>query len=1207
MESQTIDDARAELAAALNRARVEQHLSIRAAARIAGVPAATMQGWLSGRYFPTPALRGEFVRLAEHLGLGHKVSAAVWRAESVHPSLEDRAPYLGLSPYRVDDADLFFGRDAESDRLGQAVRSVAGTASPIVVVVGGSGCGKSSLVSSGLAGRECLESGSLSGWHPRFLRLAELDEEVGRSQDHGPQVWIIDQVEDALVSGQRWSSRSLSSIPGGVVLVLVVRADAFGRLTDEPALARAVAHPFVVAPLRADDVRQVVRGPLERVGIRVDQALVEMILRDAGITSEDSGLPSGALPLLSNALLATWQSRRVDGPMSVEDYLANGGLPGSVDVLAERVFDRLAPGAGEAARQAFLTLVEVGPDLVLRRSVPRMDLTEEQNGVLAPFRDARLVSLTESDRIEIGHDALLTHWQRLADWIQEDRDSLRALDLVRRAADAWDGHARAPELLLPVTQLPGVQEHVTSDATAPLTRVEQEFVARSAQHFAERLDQERAQNRRLRRQRSLVAGLLVVSVALGAVIGSLALRYRSVQLAAQSRQVASDSVSLSAKDPNLRAQMALIAAKLSGTREADSALIEASGIDVPTRWLGPGSAAVAASADGSVVVRGDGAGTLTLWRDDIENSPGQTVRLPGSTDQIYGVSVAVIGGRTLVAVAGRSIASLWDITGTPRRILDAGLTGTAYAADISTASGLVAFAGVSSTVVLPLNGGRPARNVPMGSTTAALGPDGTLYLGQTSGVSVWKAAPTGYERAGSLTDPSAPAGTRVQSLAISPDGRRLAAGYNAPRVSVFDLASRAVTGATVGGDWINQVAFSPDSAELAVASSDQHTYVLGAGDLTPRRVLADPSKVAGVTWSGPLVVTAGVDGAVRVWRGASPKLRDGGTPVWQFASDATATKWFAAITGGQVLLWKVEGTSFVPMPQPRIPSAVSLGAGVAITPDGSSMVAVGRSGELVFWPLGTSGAATPRVYHLLPAGTNLGSVAFSASGNMVAVTLPTSGTTVVATRAADGSWHQVATLRTLTPLVASFDLDRPILYVGIGANAVTVWDLGAPSHPVLDATIANDATPSVQMPGAGHLLAVGSDIGTVTVWDTSDPTHPVLKQRHRDALSAIYGLSFNPQATMLAAASGDGIEWGWSVPSGRTLFALDGGFGQAYETRFAADGRRLLATGASGIIREWTPVPAAARAELCGEIGDRVTPTEAGRYLPGIGAISPCS
>lgn len=69
---------RAELTRLINRARQDRHISIRSAARIAGVPAATVQGWLAGRHFPTPALRPKFLLLVEALELTDYLHPNLW-------------------------------------------------------------------------------------------------------------------------------------------------------------------------------------------------------------------------------------------------------------------------------------------------------------------------------------------------------------------------------------------------------------------------------------------------------------------------------------------------------------------------------------------------------------------------------------------------------------------------------------------------------------------------------------------------------------------------------------------------------------------------------------------------------------------------------------------------------------------------------------------------------------------------------------------------------------------------------------------------------------------------------------------------------------------------------------------------------------------------------------------------------------------------
>jgi DNA-binding transcriptional regulator YiaG len=69
---------REEFAALVNDARRRQYLSIRAVARVAQVPATTIQGWLDGRHFPSPALRPNYLLLVNHLGLDDEVPDDIW-------------------------------------------------------------------------------------------------------------------------------------------------------------------------------------------------------------------------------------------------------------------------------------------------------------------------------------------------------------------------------------------------------------------------------------------------------------------------------------------------------------------------------------------------------------------------------------------------------------------------------------------------------------------------------------------------------------------------------------------------------------------------------------------------------------------------------------------------------------------------------------------------------------------------------------------------------------------------------------------------------------------------------------------------------------------------------------------------------------------------------------------------------------------------
>jgi WD40 repeat protein len=75
-------------------------------------------------------------------------------------------PYPGLRPFRRDETDIFFGREDQTDELLERLGR-----SRFIAVLGLSGCGKSSLVRTGLIAG--LESGFLASTGPRW-RVAEM-------------------------------------------------------------------------------------------------------------------------------------------------------------------------------------------------------------------------------------------------------------------------------------------------------------------------------------------------------------------------------------------------------------------------------------------------------------------------------------------------------------------------------------------------------------------------------------------------------------------------------------------------------------------------------------------------------------------------------------------------------------------------------------------------------------------------------------------------------------------------------------------------------------------------------------------------------------------------------------------------------------------------------------------------------------------------
>ena len=1198
-DSAVSTSTRDQLAAALEKARREQHVSIRAAARSIGLPTATVQGWLNGHHFPTPALRPQFLQLVQQLGLEAQLTPELWGVDVEGAWLAKDSPYLGLRPYSSDDWTLFSGRDAESARLATEVLRLSGEPRRVLVVLGASGSGKSSLVAAGVAGRHTQPGDILSGWNVRFFGITDLGE-MTTTEPH--ELWVMDQFDDQIRSQAIEGLDRLTSLPDGVVVLVVLRADAFGEAARFPELREPLSRPFLVGPVTGDDLRRIVTGPAEAVGTTVDPQLVELVLRDAGQTSDD--VQPGVLPLISNALAAGWT--RSDGKvLRASDYLAAGGLAHSIDELAESAYAGIEGEAADSVKALFLSLVSLDGEAIVRRHAQLDELSDAHRSVAHVYAAARLLTISDTE-VWISHDALIAHWPRLGEWIEEDRSRLRAMERLQQAAGSWEEQGRPDALLLPVNRLPVFQAAVQESGGAPTALVVREFVTASESHFASVVQQERVVNGRLRRRARIVTTLAVLATVLAVIAGYQVVRTQAIQADAQSRQVAAAAVGLRVVDPNVRAQMATAASVISDTREGNSAVLDAAAADTPTRWTGPADAVAGATLDGSYVVRANSVGEVTWWPAGVvRTSPGTTFVADTTAAPIYAVAAVVRAGRLLVATAGKC-RTVWDVTAEPKQLYGACPKDTTYAAAFSGDGSLLVFGGEQSatwmtvadqSVVALQEAAAAARAVTF--TTS-----GDVFLGGDGPVTRWSRTGSTYAQLSTMPEAETRSG-RVQALAVSPDGHWLAAGIAASEVRLWDLTSGtelpAVKDVT---SYVNGLAFSADNSRLAIADSDQKAYVVSTSDWSVERVLSDPAQVTAVAWTGTELVSSSIDGSLRVWDGRSPIIRRSGTPLWQLTADATGEKWLATASGGKVMLWK--GTGLETAPTPTVPSGFRLGSALAINSSGTELVVGTRTGAVASWTLGEAGAGEPRTSQLTDTGS-FGSIAISPDGSTMVATRYLGTTAIVAHRGADGAWSPTATLDTPTPQTGAFTADGKEYCVGSADGYVMVFDMTS-STPRLLETLKTDADPTaVTTSRQGTLLAAGTDLGTVYLWDLSDPTKPTVVHTYHDAISPVDGVSFSPDGQHLAAASGEGYLWLWDIGKDTTArYSLTGGLGTALDVRFYANGQKLLGAGDTGQLRAWETTPAAARTQLCAKQGTPLTGDEWARYLPGVARQKVC-
>jgi hypothetical protein len=543
--------------------------------------AAALSEALSGRRLPSLAVTGAVVRAC---GGDIDEWTERWRhLASAQPGAgpDTPAPYVGLAPYQAGDADRFFGREA----LTGALVTLTGER-PFVGVFGASGAGKSSLLRAGLVARSSRNPILITPGTDPITELAVavaglVDEPVDRVRGDlaaGPEAlrgWlakaadevllVVDQFEEAFTlcgeADRDWLIRALTTAAGPHARVVVgVRADFYGHCARHPELVTALHRAQVlVGPMSTEELRSAISEPAARAGATIETALVARLISDV------TGQPA-SLPLVSHALAETWRRRR-GMVLTLAGYEDVGGIEHALTRTAEHTFEELTEEDRDAVRLLFLRLVVPGDGTEdTKRRARRADLPAPE-ALLERLAATRLITI-DRDSVELAHEALLRAWPRLAGWIAQDRDALRAQHRIAEATAIWEAHDRDPDTLLRGARLE--QAGLLRDR---LNRREREFL--DAGLRAERA-RAKAGRRAARRLRRLAAGLTVLAVLLA---GTAFAAFLAQRKAAEQRN---EALSLRAADtardmiagrPRDAAALALAAYRLAPTAQARDVLV----------------------------------------------------------------------------------------------------------------------------------------------------------------------------------------------------------------------------------------------------------------------------------------------------------------------------------------------------------------------------------------------------------------------------------------------------------------------------------------------------------------------------------------------------------------------------------------------------------------------------------------------------------
>lgn len=1066
-----------------------------------------------------------FPSMAEHLDmdgwreLDRQLGSG--RAAATDETLTGKRPYRGLASFASRHAELFFGRDRETEMLANRIRR-----SVMVTVTGPSGSGKTSLLRAGVlpALHGYRQLSMRPGHAPMQTLMRRLREdfasELGHAlsesavrgveptlaslcRAHGVRLLVcVDQCEELFTLcrngderaafAQALAGMTAAGADGPIRVVLSIRGDFFARLATLPALAGVYSrHVEVVTTPDADALRDILIRPANAFGYSFEDP--ELI---ATMLAPLAGEPA-PLTMLQFAADRMWELRdRQWQRLTWAAYEAIGGVEGALAAHADSVLDALTTGQREIARTLLLRLITAeGTRAVVDQKTLLDTALAGANGanVLARLVDARLVVARETSAesagdpsgesdagagsdasVELIHEALLLRWDRLRAWIDDDREALRVRDRVAAAASQWVRERAASDYLLAEGKPLAEAEALLTERIDLLQPNEIEFI---------QVSRRRRQRRRMV-ARVIVAGVLIVAVA-AAFAGVYAwAEGRRATRAAVERQNAIDRA---------------VHARLLARESQESARVSAE--------------EAAARANEAAVARA---------RSDLDRDP------TASLAWLRLLDADVATRRTPIFAEARVIAASAHQRGVALDVLGAhkgGITQLAFRAD--------------------------------GQAFASGSQDGEL--------AVWDLQSTARRTLPGHTD-------EILDLSFSPDGNYLASVGADARVRL--ARADGTSSIELGGhtDSVTSVAFAPAGDRLATGGRDRAVLLWDLDQLDePLERFGDFSAdITDLAFShnGVLLAIADADGGIRTWNQAlgetaSLSGHERRVDAIAFAPDSRA---LASVARDRtVRYWRLHG--------PEAPTGAVLGShkqpahSVAFSADGTRVLSAGSEDSAYLWPVdgGPVVALRGHVGELTSArfardGTW---VASAGSDKSVRLWSITDRKEVHAARVLRGHGDTVTALR-VSP-------DGQTVLSGARDGEVRIWRLPAPAQVLGEHRALVNA---VAISQSGRRVAAGDGVGAIALWRARATAAGEPEFAHeRDLLGhtdVIHHLAFAPGDEALVSASADGTARLWPLEGAQLEpSVLTEHEGTVWFADFSPTGDRLVTAGDDGTARVW--------------------------------------
>lgn len=398
------------------------------------------------------------------------------------PQLENKNPYKGLASFQSTDSHLFFGRKRVIGNLIDLFSKVK--ANEIILVSGSSGIGKSSLVMAGLIPAMLeyypdslkvipLRPGDIKN-KSEYVKLCSANIELTTR----PFILFIDQFEEMVtICSEKERSIWENFINNNLIrkncrIVISMRSDFESQLKENSIIKIGLKNRFVVPPFERSEIKDIITQPALQSVVQFEADSKEDVEASQFIDRIcDEAMQSlGSLPLLSFAL-EQWYKVNLEKTanryiLKEEYYNGIGGVNGALGTIIDAFMKDLRnPEETENLKRLMLRMVTVQEESFARVKVYDYELdffkadakTRNQRELLEELIKLRIIitnrkanlssDITEQTYYEPAHDAVLTSWKQLWEWLNAEKINIPVYQQLGEDTQKWKDSKHKNSLL----------------------------------------------------------------------------------------------------------------------------------------------------------------------------------------------------------------------------------------------------------------------------------------------------------------------------------------------------------------------------------------------------------------------------------------------------------------------------------------------------------------------------------------------------------------------------------------------------------------------------------------------------------------------------------------------------------------------------------------------------------------------------------------